>query len=131
MPDVFVTWERKSQSPSTKTPTDPEQCRGVKTIEEVLFTEGRQKNLSHGLWRNETNAGCYVEMSRSCWELLTSEFEGRSRPVDTRSQYQGGENLSASRQIGKSVGRRLIAERCLVRGQNLLRESRLRTHRAA
>ena len=55
----------------------------------------------------------------------------RSRQVDTRSQYQGWQNLPKGRQTGKSVGRRLVAERCLVRGQNLLPESRLRTHRAA
>ena len=51
--------------------------------------------------------------------------------MDTCSQRDRGQNLSPGRQNGQGVGQGLIAERCLVRGQNLLPESRSRAHRAA
>jgi len=39
-----------------------------------------------------------------------------------------GQDLSSSRRTGKGVGQRHLAERCLVRRQNLLRESGLGAH---
>ena len=54
--------------------------------------------------------------------------QSRSRPVDMRSQCYGGQNLSSSRPDGKGVGSWDLAERCVVRGEDMLRESRLRTH---
>ena len=43
----------------------------------------------------------------------------------------GGQDLSSGRQSGKGVGQRHLAECCLVRGQDLLRESGLGAHCAA
>src|ERR1700687_587454 len=48
--------------------------------------------------------------------------------MDTSRWGWCGQNLSSGRQTGKGVGPRPLAERCLVRGQNLLRESRLGAH---
>jgi len=47
------------------------------------------------------------------------------------SPNPGGQNLSKGGGKGKSMGQRPIAERCLVRGPNLLRESRIGTHCSA
>jgi hypothetical protein len=59
-------------------------------------------------------------------KLKTISFLAKT--MDTRSQCQGGQNLSSGGQDGKGVGSWDLAERCLVRGEDMLRESRLRAH---
>ena len=54
--------------------------------------------------------------------------QSRSRPMDMRSQCYGGQDLSSSRPDGKGVGSWDLTERCVVRGEDMRRESRLRTH---
>jgi hypothetical protein len=53
-----------------------------------------------------------------------------TRSVDSSSQGHGGKDLSSSCQSGKSVGKRHLAECRVVRGQGLLRASRVGAHRA-
>jgi len=51
--------------------------------------------------------------------------------VDGDSQGHGGKDLSSSRQSGKGVGERHLAECRVVRSQDLLRESRPGAYRTA
>ena len=57
--------------------------------------------------------------------------QSRTRSVDTSSRGHGGKNLPTRSPDGKGVGQWHLAECRLVRGQELLRESRLGAHCAA
>jgi integrase len=98
----------------------------------MLFGCGFRRSELVGLELDE------IQMRQSHWAVV-DEGQGRphphcpnssmgkssSRSVDPSSLCYGGENLSSRRQDGKGVGERHFPECCVVRGQDLLRKSRL------